>query len=247
MSTKGKVKGIIANLVIVGADGPVSQNEICYIHYRKIELMAEVIKIIGNDAYVQVFESTRELKIGDDVSFTGRMLEVTLGPGILSKNYDGLQNDLNKMKGVFLKRGEYTSALDEEKIWDFKPLAKAGDNVTAGDWLGQVEENGMPHKIMIPFSLSGTFLIKSIIKEGKHKITDTVAVITDKDNNDIQVNMIQKWPVKIPIRAFKEKPRPFKLLETGVRIIDTLNPIVEGGTGFIPGPFGCGKTVNSKQ
>ena len=101
----------------------------------------------------------------------------------------------------------------------------------------------MPHKIMVPFSLSGTFLIKSIIKEGKHKITDTVAVITDKDNNDIQVNMIQKWPVKIPIRAFKEKPRPFKLLETGVRIIDTLNPIVEGGTGFIPGPFGCGKTV----
>ena len=243
MSTKGKVKGIIANLVIVGADGPVSQNEICYIHYRNIELMAEVIKIIGNDAYVQVFESTRELKIGDEVSFTGRMLEVTLGPGILSKNYDGLQNDLNKMEGVFLKRGEYTGALDEEKIWDFKPLAKAGDNVTAGDWLGQVEENGMPHKIMVPFSFSGTFEIKSIIKEGKHKIADTVAVLTDKDNNDIQVNMIQKWPVKIPISAFIEKPRPFKLLETGVRIIDTLNPIVEGGTGFIPGPFGSGKTV----
>ena len=105
MSTKGKVKGIIANLVIVGADGPVSQNEICYIHYRNIELMAEVIKIIGNDAYVQVFESTRELKIGDEVSFTGRMLEVTLGPGILSKNYDGLQNDQNKMEVVFLKLG----------------------------------------------------------------------------------------------------------------------------------------------
>jgi V/A-type H+-transporting ATPase subunit A len=243
MSTKGKVKGIIANLVIVGADGPVSQNEICYIHYRNIRLMAEVIKIIGSDAYVQVFESTRELKIGEDVSFTGRMLEVTLGPGILSKNYDGLQNDLNKMEGVFLKRGEYTSALDEEKSWDFKPLAKTGENVTAGDWLGEVEENGMPHKIMVPFSFKGTFRIKSIVGEGEYKIEDKVAVLVDKDSKEHHVNMVQKWPVKIPIRAFKEKPRPFKLLETGVRIIDTLNPIVEGGTGFIPGPFGCGKTV----
>ncbi|MBN2212639.1 MAG: V-type ATP synthase subunit A [Bacteroidales bacterium] len=243
MSTKGKVKGIIANLVIVGADGPVSQNEICYIHYRNIQLMAEVIKVVGNDAYVQVFESTRELKIGDDVSFTGRMLEVTLGPGILSKNYDGLQNDLNKMEGVFLKRGEYTNPLDEEKLWKFKPLAKPGDNVIAGDWLGQVDENDMPHKIMVPFSFGGTYHVKKISGEGKYKIADTVAILVDKEGKDIPVNMIQKWPVKIPITAFKEKPRPFKLLETGVRIIDTLDPIVEGGTGFIPGPFGCGKTV----
>lgn len=243
MSTKGKVKGIIANLVIVGADGPVSQNEICYIHYKNIQLMAEVIKVVGQDAYVQVFESTRELKIGDDVSFTGRMLEVTLGPGILSKNYDGLQNDLDKMEGVFLKRGEYTNPLDEEKVWNFKPLAKPADNVIAGDWLGQVDENDMPHKIMVPFSFKGTYKVKKISVEGEYKITDTIAVLVDKEGKDIPVNMIQKWPVKIPITAFKEKPRPFRLLETGVRIIDTLDPIVEGGTGFIPGPFGCGKTV----
>ncbi len=243
MSTKGKVKGIIANLVIVGADGPVSQNEICYIQYRNIQLMAEVIKVVGKDAYVQVFESTRELKIGDDVSFTGRMLEVTLGPGILSKNYDGLQNDLNKMEGVFLKRGEYTNPLDDEKVWNFKPLAKPDDNVIAGDWLGQVEENDMPHKIMVPFAFEGTYKVKKISGEGEYKITDTVAVLVNKEGKDIPLNMMQKWPVKIPITAFKEKPRPFRLLETGVRIIDTLNPIVEGGTGFIPGPFGCGKTV----
>jgi V/A-type H+-transporting ATPase subunit A len=243
MSTKGKVKGIIANLVIVGADGPVSQNEICYIHYRNIQLMAEVIKVVGQDAYVQVFESTRELKIGDDVSFTGRMLEVTLGPGILSKNYDGLQNDLDKMEGVFLKRGEYTNPLDEEKVWNFKPLVKPADNVIAGDWLGQVEENDMPHKIMVPFSFKVTYKVKKISGEVEYKITDTIAVLVDKEGKDIPVNMIQKWPVKIPITAFKEKPRPFRLLETGVRIIDTLDPIVEGGTGFIPGPFGCGKTV----
>jgi len=243
MSTKGKVKGIIANLVIVVADGPVSQNEICYIHYEDIRLMAEVIKIFGNEAYVQVFESTRGLKIGNDVTFSGHMLQVTLGPGILSRNYDGLQNDLNKMKGVFLRRGESTNPLDESKLWNFKPLAKAGEDVIAGDWLGQVEENGMSHKIMVPFSFKGVFRLKSLVKEGSHKITDTIAVLTDKDGNDVEVTMIQKWPVKIPIRAFKEKPRPFKLMETGIRIIDTLDPIVEGGTGFIPGPFGCGKTV----
>ncbi|MBN2610864.1 MAG: V-type ATP synthase subunit A [Bacteroidales bacterium] len=243
MSTKGKVKGIIANLVIVKADGPVSQNEICFIQLGGTGLMAEVIKVIGEDAYVQVFESTRNLKIDDEVSFTGHMLEVTLGPGILSKNYDGLQNDLDKMKGVFLKRGEYTSALDDDKEWDFKPLAKPGDKVTAGDWLGEVDENGMPHKIMVPFAYTGSYQVKSVAGEGKYKIKNTVAVLIDTDNKDVEVSMVQKWPVKVPIRAFKEKPRPYKLLETGVRTIDTLNPIVEGGTGFIPGPFGCGKTV----
>lgn len=243
MSTTGKVKGIIANLVIVTAEGPVSQNEICFIKIGNTQLMAEVIKVIGNNAYVQVFESTRGLKIGYEVNFTGHMLEVTLGPGILSKNYDGLQNDLDKMQGIFLKKGEYTSPLDEDKQWDFKPLAKAGDNVIAGDWLGEVEENDMPHKIMVPFNFKGAYKVKSVVKEGKYKINDTVAILIDSDNKEVPVTMVQKWPVKIPIRAYKEKPRPYKLLETGVRTIDTLNPIVEGGTGFIPGPFGCGKTV----
>jgi V/A-type H+-transporting ATPase subunit A len=243
MSTKGKVKGIISNLVIVEADGPVSQNEICFIVAGDTKLMAEVIKINGANTYVQVFESTRGVHIGSDVEFAGHMLQVTLGPGILSKNYDGLQNDLDKMKGVFLKRGEYTHPLDVEKIWHFTPLAKAGETVQAASWLGEVDENGMPHKIMVPFSLNGTFTIKSVAKEGDYTIEDTIAVITDKEGKDINVNMIQKWPVKVPITRFKEKPRPFKLLETGVRTIDTLNPIVEGGTGFIPGPFGAGKTV----
>ncbi|HBH50143.1 MAG TPA: V-type ATP synthase subunit A [Bacteroidales bacterium] len=243
MSTKGKVKGIISNLVIVEADGPVSQNEICFIVAGDTKLMAEVIKINGANTYVQVFESTRGVHIGSDVEFAGHMLQVTLGPGILSKNYDGLQNDLDKMKGLFLKRGEYTHPLDVEKIWHFTPLAKAGETVQAASWLGEVDENGMPHKIMVPFSLNGTFTIKSVAKEGDYTIEDTIAVITDKEGKDINVNMIQKWPVKVPITRFKEKPRPFKLLETGVRTIDTLNPIVEGGTGFIPGPFGAGKTV----
>ena len=241
--TTGKVKGIIANLVTVGVDGPVSQNEICYIHIGDVKLMAEVIKVTGDNVFVQVFESTRGLKVGDPVEFTGHMLEVTLGPGLLSRNYDGLQNDLDKLTGVFLKRGEYSFPLDEDKKWAFKPLAKVGDKVEAAAWLGEVDENHQPHKIMVPFVFEGEYTVKSIVKEGEYTINDTIAVLTDADGNEKKVTMVQKWPVKKAITAYKSKPRPFKLLETGVRTIDTANPICEGGTGFIPGPFGTGKTV----
>ena len=243
MATKGKVKGIISNLVTVGVDGPVAQNEICYISLGNVRLMAEVLKVNGDDVFVQVFESTRGLKVGNEVEFTGHMLEVTLGPGMLSRNYDGLQNDLDKLTGVFLKRGEYNFPLDNEKLWDFKPLAKVGDKVEAASWLGEVEENFQPHKIMVPFVMESTYTVKSVAEAGKYTINDTIAVITDADGNDHNINMIQKWPVKKAINVHVEKPRPFRLLETGVRTIDTANPIVEGGTGFIPGPFGTGKTV----
>lgn len=241
--TTGKVKGIISNLVTVGVDGPVSQNEICYIHLGDTRLMAEVIKVTGDNVYVQVFESTRGLKVGNMVEFTGHMLEVALGPGLLSRNYDGLQNDLDKLTGVFLKRGEYNFPLDEQKKWHFKPIAKAGDKVTAAAWLGEVDENHQPHKIMVPFVMEGDYTVKSVIEEGDYTINETIAVLTDEEGNDHNVTMVQKWPVKRPVTAYKAKPRPFKLLETGVRTIDTANPIVEGGTGFIPGPFGTGKTV----
>jgi V/A-type H+-transporting ATPase subunit A len=205
--------------------------------------MAEVIKVSGNTAYTQVFESTRGMKPGDAVEFSDRMLEVKLGPGMLSKNYDGLQDDLNKMEGLYLTRGEYTDPLDEDSSWDFEPIVKAGDEVIPGDWLGSVQENWINHKIMVPFKLEGKFRVKSISGTGKYKLTDTIATITDADGQDTDLNMIQYWPVKLPIRAYQSKPRPFKMMETGVRTIDTLNPIAEGGTGFTPGPFGTGKTV----
>jgi V/A-type H+-transporting ATPase subunit A len=243
MKTKGKVTGIIANLVTVEVDGPVAQNEICYIYRGETKLMAEVIKVIGKNAYVQVFESTRGLKVNDTVEFEGHMLEATLGPGLLSKNYDGLQHDLAKMDGVFLKAGDYTEALDYDVDWEFTPTANVGDSVTAGDWIGEVPENWINHKIMVPFKLKGSYSIKSIAQKGNYKVNETIAVITDNDGNDINLSMEQKWPVKMAITAFKSKPRPFKIMETGVRAIDTFNPIAEGGTGFIPGPFGCGKTV----
>ena len=243
MATKGTVLGVIANMVTLTVDGPVAQNEICYITTGGDRLMADVIKVVGKNVYVQVFESTRGLKVGAEAEFTGHMLEVTLGPGMLSKNYDGLQNDLDKMEGVFLKRGQYTYPLDKEKKWHFKPIVEVGTEVEPSAWLGEVEENHQPLKIMVPFQLSDTYKVKSIVPEGEYTIEDTVVVLTDKDGKDISVNMIQKWPVKKAMTNYKEKPRPYKLLETGVRVIDTVNPIVEGGTGFIPGPFGTGKTV----
>jgi len=229
--------------VHVKVDGPVSQNEICYIDLNGVKLMAEVIKVTGDIAYTQVFESTRGLTTGCPVEFTERMLEVKLGPGMLSKNYDGLQDDLNEMSGLFLTRGEYTDPLDENSIWSFTPLVKAGDSVSAGDWLGSVQENWINHKIMVPFRLEGKYTVKTIAIAGDYKISDTIAVLTDSEGNEHVVTMVQYWPVKLPIRAYASKPRPFKMMETGVRTIDTLNPIAEGGTGFTPGPFGTGKTV----
>ncbi len=242
-NTTGKVAGIIANLVIVEVKGAVSQNEICYINHLGVKLMAEVIKVIGSKAYIQVFESTRGLRTGSEVEFSGSMLEATLAPGILSRNYDGLQHNLNTMEGVFLQRGDYTAPIDYDKLWLFKPIAKNGDMVQAGDWLGETTENFMPHKIMVPFKLRGKFTVKLVVEEGEYKVTDIIAVLIDEKKNEIAVSMVQKWPVKLAIKTYREKPRPFKLFETGIRTIDTLNPIVEGGTGFIPGPFGSGKTV----
>ena len=243
MKTTGIVTGIVSNLVTVLVDGPVAENEICFIDLGGVKMMAEVIKVNGKYASVQVFESTRGLRGGDKVEFEGRMLQVTLGPGLLSSVYDGLQNDLTTMESVFLKRGEYTDPLNHEKLWDFTPIAQPGDKVIAADWLGEVKEGWLPHKIMVPFSFQGTYTVKSVVPAGQYNIDTVIAVLTGEDGEDVDVTMTQKWPVKVAIKGYKEKPRPNRIMETGVRVIDTLNPIAEGGTGFIPGPFGCGKTV----
>ena len=243
MKTTGRVNGIISNIVIVKADGPVGQNEICHVYVGDTKMMAEVIKVVGDDAYVQVFDSTRGLKIGDKVEFEGHMLEATLAPGMLSKNYDGLQNDLEKMEGLFIDRGSLTDPIDYDSTWEFTPLAKEGDKVSAASWLGEVKEQWINHKIMVPFVMTGSYTVKSIVKAGTYKVTDTVAVVTDSEGTEYPITMVQKWPVKQAIRAYTEKPRPSRVMETGVRAIDTFNPLAEGGTGFIPGPFGAGKTV----
>ncbi len=239
----GTVSGIIANLAIIKVEGPVAQNEVCYLRHKDTDLMAEVIKIRSGYAYAQVFESTRGIKVGTPVRFMGHLLEATLGPGILSRNYDGLMHDLGTMSGIFLQRGEYTDALDKAKLWHFKPLAQPGDTVQAGAWLGEVQENAVPHRIMVPFIWQGSFTVQSVAPEGEYRVEDEIATLSDASGRQLKVTMTQQWPVKQAVRAYVDKPRPYQLLETGVRTIDTLNPIVEGGTGFIPGPFGSGKTV----
>ena len=243
MKTTGRVNGIISNIVIVKADGAVGQNEICYVYCGDTKMMAEVIKVMGDDAYVQVFDSTRGLKIGDKVEFEGHMLEATLAPGLLSRNYDGLQNDLAKMDSLFIERGSITDPVDFDRKWEFKPLAKVGDKVSAGSWLGEVQEQWVAHKIMVPFVMTGKYTVKSIVEAGEYTVNKTVAVLADADGGEHPVTMVQRWPVKQAIRCYAEKPRPSRVMETGVRAIDTFNPLAEGGTGFIPGPFGAGKTV----
>jgi len=243
MKTTGRVNGIISNIVIVKVDGAVGQNEICYVYAGDTRMMAEVIKVMGDNAYVQVFDSTRGLRIGDKVEFEGHMLEVTLAPGLLSRNYDGLQNDLEKMDGLFIARGSATDPIDFAAEWEFTPLAQAGDKVSAASWLGEVKEQWVSHKIMVPFTMTDSYTVKSVVKAGTYKVTDTVAVVTDAEGRDHDITMVQKWPVKQAVRCYVEKPRPSRVMETGVRPIDTFNPLAEGGTGFIPGPFGAGKTV----
>lgn len=245
--TTGKVAGVIANLTIIDVDGPVSQNEICYIIQseggKELSLLAEVIRVSGTRVYAQVFESTRGLKTGTRVEFTGTMLEVELGPGLLSKIYDGLQNDLYKIEDLFLHKGTRSAPLDPGKKWEFTPIVKTGDLVTGGDWIGSTPEDWITHHIMIPFDCNGSWEIKEIVPKGAYQTSDKIAVIENAQGEAREIRLSFKWPVKRAVKSYKEKNRPFKMLETGIRLIDMFNPMTEGGTGFIPGPFGCGKTV----
>ena len=241
--TIGKVTGVISNLVIAASDSPIAQNEICHIKIGEENLLGEVIKVDEKDIFVQCFESTRGLKVGSEVEFAGKMLEVKLGPGMLSKTYDGLQNDLNKLDSLFLMRGQYNDALDADSKWEFTPTAKVGETVKSGDWLGEVIENTLTHKIMVPFKAEGVYIIKNIVAKGEYGLEDNLVTIGNNDGEELNVTMVQYWPIKRAIKAYSEKVRPYSMLETGVRIMDSLNPLMEGGTGFIPGAFGTGKTV----
>lgn len=241
-STMGRVTALLANLLTIKPDGPVRQNEICFLITGGVELMAEVIKVQGDEVFAQVFDSTRGAAPGDAVCFTGQLLSVKLGPGMLSRKYDGLQNDLDALEGLFLERGMASAPLDYQLPWPVRPLAQLGDVVEAGSWLAETTENSLPHRIMLPFGWVGSWEVIYICPPGNYPITHTIARVK-QGNETREVSMVQEWPSRLPIKAYLEKPRPERLLVTGVRAIDTLNPMLEGGTGFIPGPFGCGKTV----
>lgn len=243
---KGRITKIIGNMVAAQVDAYVIQNEVAYIIHGQERLKAEVIRIRGKQAEIQVFENTQSLQVGEEVEFSGELLSVELGPGLLGQIFDGLQNplpDLAAACGFFLKRGVYMEALPSGSQWDFSPLAKTGDRVRAGDKLGYVPEKMFKHYIMAPFGLKGTLRIESINKQGNYNLKQAVAQLKDESGKTHEVFLKQAWPVKIPIQAYKEKLKPREPLVTKMRLIDSLFPVAKGGTYCIPGPFGAGKTV----
>lgn len=243
---KGKVVGVNGNMVAVEFEDNVMQNEVAYINVGDEKLKAEVIRVKGKKTDLQVFEDTVGVKVGDHVEFTGELLSVELGPGLLGKVFDGLQNPLNRLAekyGFFLKRGAYLDALEEGEEWDFTPTVKVGDKVYAGDQVGTVPEKIFEHKIMVPFKLKGQWEITEIAPKGKYTVDKVVAKIKNEENKTADVTMLQTWPVKVPIEAYLKKLKPVEPLVTKIRIIDTLVPVAVGGTFCTPGPFGAGKTV----
>jgi V/A-type H+-transporting ATPase subunit A len=242
----GHIISINGNMIEVAFEDSVIQNEVGYVLIGDERLKSEVIKITNNSAFLQVYEITKGLKVGDEVEFTGELLSVKLGPGILSQVYDGLQNPLPALAeehGFFLPRGVVLDPIDFKKKWHFTPLAKEGDVVYKGSPLGWVPEGIFQHKIMVPFDLDGEYTVKSVVKEGDYDLVETIAVITNAKGEEIKVSMSFEWPVKIPITAYAEKKVPKEPMVTKVRIVDTFFPVCKGGTYCIPGPFGAGKTV----
>ena len=233
-------------MLTVEFDTAVTQNEVAYAILGELRLKSEVIRVRGKRADLQVFESTDGLKVGDIVEFTDDLLCAELGPGLLRKVYDGLQNPLDKLaekSGFFLQRGVYMDPLENDSEWDFTPIAKVGDVLSAGDRIGSVPEGIFTHYIMLPFAFLGSWKVLSVAAAGKYKIHDEMARVVNDRGEERSVTMVQKWPVKAPITCYKEKLLPTNPLITQQRIIDTFFPVAQGGTFCTPGPFGAGKTV----
>lgn len=244
--TIGKVAGVNGNMVNVEVEGVVSMNEVGYVLVDNTKLKSEVIRIRGSRAQMQVFEMTKGVKVGDPVEFSGEMLAVELGPGLLGQVFDGLQNPLPELAekaGFFLERGIYLDPLPDTTQWDFTPIAKKGDSVGAGDILGEVPESSFKHKIMVPFGFLGTWKIVDIKGAGKYRLKDTMAVLENSEGEKKDVTMSFVWPVKRAVRCYEERLKPTEPMVTRVRLIDTFFPVARGGTYCIPGPFGAGKTV----
>jgi len=238
---------VYGSLVIAETTGQVVQNSIGYcLRSDGARLLSEVIRVRGRLADLQVFEETRGLKVGDAVVFERAMLSATLGPGLLGQIYDGLQNPLPRLAeevGYFLEPGHYIDSLPQERTWSFTPLAKVGEAVQAGDTLGAVPEGIFTHRIMVPFHLKGAWRVESLAGAGEYNVQQEIAVLADAAGNRRPVSMQQKWPTKLPLNVSRARLMPTTPLVTRIRIIDTMFPVVRGGTYCIPGPFGAGKTV----
>lgn len=246
MNTTGKIIGINGNLVSVRTEGSVIMNEVAYITVGDKRLKGEVIRIRGDAAQMQVFEITKGIGIGDAVEFSGKMLAVELGPGLLGQVYDGLQNPLPELAekaGFFLERGVYLDALDRGRKWDFQPKVNAGDRVSAGDCLGVVPEGPFEHRIMVPFSAAGEYSITSVKPAGAYTVEEGIAQAADERGNTAEFSMMFDWPVKRSVAICEERLKPSEPMVSKVRLMDTFFPVAKGGTYCIPGPFGAGKTV----
>ncbi|MDR3259241.1 MAG: V-type ATP synthase subunit A [Fusobacteriaceae bacterium] len=246
IGTKGVVAAVNGNLINVRFDGQVSMNEVAFIQFGEKKLKSEVIRIKGDICSMQVFESTRGIRIGDKVEFSGDMLAIELGPGLLGQVFDGLQNPLPELvekTGYFLERGIYLAPLPTEKEWEFTPIVAKGDTVVRATPIGTVPEGIHKHKIMVPFNMNKTYKIKDIKSAGNYKIHDTIAEVEDENGEVTPLKMSFYWPVKRAIDCYEERYKPTEPMVTQVRIIDTFFPVMRGGTYCIPGPFGAGKTV----
>jgi V/A-type H+-transporting ATPase subunit A len=245
------VVAVRENLVTVETKARIMKNEVAYIHCGEQRLKSEVLRIQGDVADLQVYESTLGIKVGDKVELSGEMLSAVLGPGLLGQVFDGLQNPLHvlaRQNGFFLQRGVYVSPLDENKKWAFTPTALVGDIVGAGDVLGTVQEGRFTHKIMVPFSQNKTFTV-DWIQKGNFNVNTSIVGLVNKEGESLELNMLQHWPIRhaLPDKLVQtrksERLYPHELLTTSLRIVDTFFPIARGGTACIPGPFGAGKTV----
>lgn len=243
---KGTIKKIAGPLVV--ARGMSDANMYDVVRVSDERLIGEIIEMHGDQASIQVYEETSGLKPGAPVESTGVPMSVELGPGLIGSIYDGIQrplDDIMKATGSnLLHRGVEVPALKRDKVWHFVPTAKVGDEVTAGDIIGTVQETAVvEQKIMIPYGVTGTL---SEITEGDYKITDNIAKVTLKDGTVKDIGLMQKWPVRRE-RPYAKKLSPDVPLVTGQRVIDTLFPIAKGGVAAVPGPFGSGKTVVQHQ
>ena len=241
----GVVVGALGNLIQVKFQEMIVQGCVVYLDCEGDRIKGEVIEIRGQIAKIQVFEDIKGLKSGDQVEFLDELLEVELGPGLLSQIFDGLQNPLDKLSdatGLFLKRGCHIQPLDRVKKWMFTPCTNIGECCTRGMSLGVVQESRFDHQIMVPFKYFDQYTVEWIAPEGQYTLNDTIARLKDTQGETHQVYMVQKWPIKKPLIEGK-KVEPQNPLTTGIRIVDTLTPLLQGSTACSPGPFGAGKTV----
>ena len=242
----GYVAGVNGNLLKVDFDGSVRKNEVGYILVDDKRLKGEVIRINNGEVSMQIYEMTNGIKVGDEVEFTGELMSVDLGPGLLTQIYDGLQNPLPELAetcGFFLDRGVYLEAIPD-RDWDFTPVVKAGDPVKAGSTIGTVPEGLFTHRIMVPFTLKGNdWTVKEVKDAGTYNVRSVICTIRNAKGEERDLTMIFTQPIKQPVKCYKEKLRPTEPLVTKIRCIDSFLPVAKGGTFCTPGPFGAGKTV----